>query len=896
MRSRRDLSPTVRNLRWGFRLIGLLLAVFGVVYTWASWESDKREASSFLVSIAELGGKSLNTHFHGYEDALRELAREARDERLVNDPDRARAVLRRFQAAHPRLRHVNLVTAEGQVLATSSPLVAGPLPHLGNSPSFIAGASAIRNGRGFTLGPPTVSRIDNEWIIPLGYGIKDHEGRLLFIVYGALPMSEQQAFWQGLDLPKDTAFGLMRDDGRLMSRYPEPANVDRQKVYGVPRDGALIRHLRKAGYPERGVIRGDANLNGSDNVFAFHRLANYPVTFFVATPASNLWAVWWNQARFTYLLMGVLLAGSAAIYLWMRSRQIAWEHEREQSESSARLAASAMANTIEGIIITDAAGNIVSVNQAFTAITGYASEEVVGRKPSVLASGHHGELFYADMWKTLSEDGHWQGEVWDRRKNGEMYAELLSISAVRSPRGEITHYVGVFNDISQYKDYEARLEHLANHDALTGLPNRVLLNDRIEEALARARRSNGMVCVMFIDLDHFKHVNDSLGHAIGDRLLKEVAARLQSCVRESDTVARLGGDEFTIVLECLGHPDEASLVVRKLHDALAQPVAIDEHQLYVSTSIGISFFPQDGQDAATLLQHADTAMYRAKEEGRDRHKFYASDMNQRAQEFITMANSLHAALDRGEFFLEYQPRVDLDGGGIVGAEALVRWQHPELGRIPPDKFIPLAEETGLINGIGDWVLRTACTQGRRWHDAGFPVRIGVNLSARQFRKQDFVERLLAVLAQTGFPAAMLDLEITESLMMHDPDSARRILDRLSALGLTIALDDFGTGYSSLSYLKQFPIDCVKIDRSFIRDIPGDADSTAIVKTIIAMARNLRLSLIAEGVETAEQCAHLRAEGCDEAQGYFFSRPLSAPDLEDMLRRGETLAAAGERVL
>jgi diguanylate cyclase (GGDEF)-like protein/PAS domain S-box-containing protein len=884
MRTRHDQSPAIRNLRWGFRLIALILVLFGAAYSWLSWQADKEEATDFLSSIAELGGKSLNTYFRQFEGAFRQLGDQMRDDGAVSDLRRAQLLLSRFQAAHPQLRHVNLLSPEGQFLATSVQDFSGPLPSIGARASFQTAREAMLNGAAFTLGQPAVGLIVKEWMLPLRYGVKDSNGKLLFILHGSLPLAEQHTLWQKLSVPEGTAIGLIRDDGYLLSRYPVPAGADLGKLYGVPRDGALINHLRRDRFPERGIIEGDANLNGDNNIFSYHRLSNYPVTFFVATPASNVRAIWWNQARLTYLLIVLLLAGSSAIYAWMYRRQLAWEHERGEAESRSRLAARAMENTIEGIVITDANGVIVSVNPAFTQITGYDAEEAIGRKPGMLGSGHHDTLFYEGMWKQLVKDGHWQGEVWDRRKNGEMYAELLSISAVRATNADVTHYVGVFNDISQYKDYEARLEFLANHDPLTGLPNRILLHDRLEEAIGRARRNGELVCVMFIDLDHFKVVNDSLGHAVGDRLLKEVSMRLLSCVRESDTVARLGGDEFTFVLEGLHSTDEAAVIAQKLLQRLDTPIAIDEHQLYAAASVGISFYPQDGDDVATLLQHADTAMYRAKDEGRDRYKFFSSDMNLRAQEFMVMANSLHVAVERDELFLEYQPRVDLTSGRIVAVEALVRWRHPDLGRIPPDRFIPLAEETGIIDAVGEWVLRNACTQGRRWYDAGYPLRMAVNLSTRQFRKPDFVNRLQSTLMQTGFRADMLDVEITESLMMHDPDSARRTLEEFSRCGVKIALDDFGTGYSSLSYLKRFPIDCVKIDRSFIHDIPDDPDSVAIVRTIIAMATSLRLSLVAEGVETERQRAHLRSEGCQEAQGFFFSRPVPAAQIEALLRR------------
>ncbi|MET0556926.1 MAG: EAL domain-containing protein [Vicinamibacteria bacterium] len=566
--------------------------------------------------------------------------------------------------------------------------------------------------------------------------------------------------------------------------------------------------------------------------------------------------------------------------------------KRKQDEDAMRLSALAFESIGDGVMVTDAEQRIVSVNHAFTAITGYEESEVVGHSPRFLQSGRHDAAFYAAMWREIRAVGHWRGEVWDRRRSGEIYPELLSISAVRDAAGAITHYVGVSTEISSLKEYEARLHHQAHHDALTGLPNRVLFQQRFDEALARARRHQQMLAVVLLDLDHFKTINDSLGHAAGDLLLEAVASRLGERVRATDTVARLGGDEFALLLDDTKEPQAAAVVGRALLEALAAPFELAGHQLYVTASLGVSCYPQDGADAESLLKNADTAMYRAKGEGRNNCQFFSQEMNARALETLVLGNSLRLALSRDELFLHYQPQYGLASGRTTGVEALVRWRHPEHGLVPPSRFVPLAEESGLIEPIGEWVLRTACRQMRAWRDAGLPVqRVAVNLSARQFRHPDLLHRVADVLAESGLDAHHLELEVTESMVMEHPEDATGVLGQLKAMGITIAVDDFGTGYSSLSYLKRLPIDILKIDQSFVRGVPQDTDDAAIIRAIIAMAKSLKLRLIAEGIENPDQRAFLEREGCEEGQGYFFSRPAPAEEIERLLRASPQAAKA-----
>ena len=533
----------------------------------------------------------------------------------------------------------------------------------------------------------------------------------------------------------------------------------------------------------------------------------------------------------------------------------------------------------EAIMITDARNRIVSVNAAFQAITGYSEVEVLGLDPKFMGSGRHDGAFFQQLWRELQEDGHWSGEIWDKRKDGGVYPKWLTIDTIRDEEGGITHHVAVFSDISERKATEERVHFLAHHDSLTGLPNRVTLMLHLEHALQQARREGEGLAVMFIDLDNFKRINDTLGHHIGDLLLCEVARRIRSAVRDSDIVARIGGDEFVMVLERGHFPGDAAIVAQKIIDRLGQPYRFESHELHTSPSIGICVFPEDGGEIETLMKNADTAMYHAKSLGRNNFQFYAAEMNAAASQRLQLEMRLRAAVaKRDEFVLHYQPQVDLENRRVVGMEALIRWLPPEQALVPPGVFIPLAEEIGVVTHIGDWVLRTACRQARAWLDAGVAFgRLAVNISPYQFRQRRFPYLVAAVLEECGLPAACLELEITEGTVMETAEAAIATLNELKQLGVRLAIDDFGTGYSSLAYLKRFPIDRLKIDRSFVMDIEVDASDAAIAGSVIALADALGLEVVAEGVETAGQLDFLRRHGCGAGQGYLFSRPVWADE-------------------
>lgn len=550
---------------------------------------------------------------------------------------------------------------------------------------------------------------------------------------------------------------------------------------------------------------------------------------------------------------------------------------QREAQRELRLAAQVFEHSGEAILILDAERRAVAANAAFKRIMGYRAEQIDELGIDSLIEQRAGAADLATVWAAVRDSGHWEGEVWSRRASGESLAEWLRISAVCDDGGRPSHYVAIFADLTERRAMEAKLAYLAHHDALTGLPNRVLVRDRLQQALAFSAREKLQVALMFLDLDHFKIINDTLGHAVGDRLLQAVVARLSACVRDSDTISRQGGDEFLIVLPGLHGAESASQVAQKILDAMTPGFELDGHALTCSFSIGIAMHPDDGADFDALLLKADTAMYAAKEAGRNTYRFFAARMNADAHDRLLLQGHLRHAIGRGEFELHYQPQVDLVSGTITGAEALLRWHSPELGKVPPDRFIPVAESSGQIVPIGEWVLREACLQACRWRAEGLALRtIAVNVSALQFRRNDPVELVARILTETGLPASCLELELTESLLLEDP--AGRTLDTLrglKALGVRLAIDDFGTGYSSLAYLRRFPIDKLKIDQAFVRDIGADAEDAAIVRLIIELGRILRLETIAEGVETHEQLDFLLAHGCTRVQGYLCARPMPA---------------------
>ncbi len=567
---------------------------------------------------------------------------------------------------------------------------------------------------------------------------------------------------------------------------------------------------------------------------------------------------------------------------------------RHQSQEKMRKLATAVEQTADAVMITDAQGHIEYVNAAFTRMSGYTAEEVLGKTPRVLKSGRMPEIFYRRLWHAVLRGEVFTDIMINRRKDGTLYHESMTITPQLDARDRVTHFIATGRDMTEQVQFQERIEHLANHDALTGLPNRALLLDRLEQAMARAKWHQRHVAVLFMDMDRFKVINDTLGHASGDNLLKAIADRLRGAVRDGDTVARLGGDEFAVILNDVASADDVQLMAQQLLDAVSTPFMVEGRELFVTTSIGVSMCPRDGDDSATLLKRADVAMYNAKLGGKNRSEFYTQrdEANELAR--LSLETQLRRALEREEFFLVFQPQIEAGSRKVISMEALLRWRRSDGDVVLPGEFISLLEETGMIVAVGEWVLRKACSEAQAMRASGVELnRVAVNISLHQFRQAGFVQLVRDTRANTGLPPSILELEITEGVLADDVREATQVLEELNALGVRLSIDDFGTGYSSMNYLRRLPFNLLKIDKSFIDGLPRNKDARAIVTAIITLAHSLELEVVAEGVETAEQFDYLRTLGCHLIQGYYFSPPVASGVLRQLVHQQQTTGGAGD---
>ncbi|BAQ71887.1 diguanylate cyclase domain-containing protein [Pseudomonas sp. Os17] len=591
-------------------------------------------------------------------------------------------------------------------------------------------------------------------------------------------------------------------------------------------------------------------------------------------------AHWHQVSGYAWALVSAVLIFFARARLLRVMGADRWLRHQQKDRERLRQAAAVFDCTREGVLVSDTQGQIVHVNRAFIEITGYQSEEVLGRQPSLFKSGHHSADFYKAMFDSLEKTGEWSGEIWNRRKSGEIYPQWQSIRAIRDEQGELTHYVAVFSDISAIKDSEHELAHLAHHDPLTDLPNRLLFTDRAEQALASAQVHKRGCAMLMIDLDHFKMINDSLGHNVGDQLLKAVAERLGDLSGQGITLARLGGDEFAVLAESCPQLVQAAALAQRIIDGLKEPFLLGEQQVVINASIGISLFPSDALSASQLLRNADAALFKAKSAGRNGYALYTEELTAHAQQRVEIAFELRRALEQQELRVYYQPVHDLETSHLIGVEALVRWEHPQRGLVSPAEFIPIAERTGMIAEIDAWVMQQACRQMCQWQADGVTLSfIAVNVSTRLFARSELYQQVAQVLHDTGLDPAYLELEVTESAVMDDPEVALEQMHRLRELGIRLAIDDFGTGYSSLLRLKRLPVQKLKIDQGFVAGLPFDEDDAAISRVIIALAQSMGMQVHAEGIEQAEQARFLLEHGCDLGQGYWFGRPMPAEQLD-----------------
>ncbi|UVE18026.1 EAL domain-containing protein [Pseudomonas sp. LS44] len=583
------------------------------------------------------------------------------------------------------------------------------------------------------------------------------------------------------------------------------------------------------------------------------------------------------------LLKGLLFVGLTALLLYgvlriHERRQYSHLDILQQHSERLRQAAAVFESTQEGVLVTDQHSCIMHVNPAFTRITGYEAIEALGQNPRLLKSGRHDAAFYQEVFRTIAKHGAWSGEIWNRRKNGEIYPQWHCIRAIHDEAGALSHYVAVFSDISALKRSQHELDHLAHHEPLCDLPNRLLFTERVGHALSRTRETQHGGAVLQLDLDHFKHINESFGHSVGDQLLKQVSERLKLQLRENMTLARLGGDEFALLCEDCAQPEQAAALAQQLLDAMREPFSINAQDLFITASIGICLYPGDAQSADNLMRNADSALFKAKSSGRERFVFYSHELTEYSRQLVELAVALRQALDQQQLRAYFQPVIDLHSGQVIGSEALVRWQHPQRGLVPPGEFIPIAEKSGLIAAIDIWMLEQACQQLCAWRAEGQAQEfVAVNISSRLFCRGELDLQVARILAATGLAPERLELEVTESAVMLDPDAALDMMRRLRQLGVHLAIDDFGTGYSSLMRLKDMPVHKLKIDQSFVRGLPHDNDDLAIARSVITLGHSLGLKVLAEGIEQPEQAELLRQLGCNMGQGYLFGRPQPAAD-------------------
>jgi diguanylate cyclase (GGDEF)-like protein/PAS domain S-box-containing protein len=866
----------------GALLPPLLFFALGAYALRQSHAQFEQRAELLTQNLAEALERSLTANVEKVDMALNSIVDhlEMQLARGKLNVAAANAHLRSQSNNRVELEGLRVTDARGLLILGNGTVAAGPTPFsFADREWFVV--QRDHPDVGLYMSSPVVSKFAGNWIVSLSRRYRGADGHFAGAVSAAVPLSYLQRQLQSINAGPNGAVILRDLSLRLLARFPEAPGPEAEAV-GSQRVSSKLRSLVNSGNG-RATYHAVSPTDEVERTFSFRRLGVVPLVIIVGAGSEDYLADWYAQRRavIAFCVGMLVLYGACGVVLWRLRRQ------NRRARQRIELLAKVFEYSGEAIMVTDHAHRVVEVNPAFVRQTGYTPGEIVGQLSGKLNSSLTTEADLAAMQSAVDATGVWRGEMWDRARDGRVYPKWLTISVLRNEDGEVTHHIANSIDVTEAKQAEDRIRHLAHHDTLTQLPNRVLLHGRLEQAMASARRDAGQLAMLFIDMDRFKDINDTLGHSVGDSLLVEVGRRLSALVRDSDIVARLGGDEFVLVLTGTGQgaARASAAVAAKVLAELGRPYRVRGHELHSTPSLGIALFPADGEDADTLMKNADAAMYHAKAAGRNNAQFFTPEMNQATQDRLALEAGLRGAIERGELSVHYQPQLDLASRRIVGMEALVRWRHPEMGLIPPLKFIPVAEDTGQIEAIGAWVLEASLRQVALWRAAGHgDLRVAVNLSAHQLRADAFPEHVAQALRRHGLTGSALELEITESVAMRDPARTAALLRQLRQFGVALAIDDFGTGYSSLAYLKQLPLSCLKLDRSFVMDIETDANDAAICTATIQMAHSLGLGVVAEGVETATQLEFLRRLGCDTVQGYFIARPLSAPDCAAFLAR------------
>lgn len=762
---------------------------------------------------------------------------------------------------------LNVIDANGNYIYSS----VDPLPIINVTDRDYFRRQRDDASAGLLISSPLISHRTGKWIIVLSRRLNFEDGRFAGIVVAALNLNYFEQFFRSLNLGPKGVIALYDIGYHLASRFP-PSEKDLGKTANLNAKPYIEKGIKRATYVAK------APLDGIQRIFCFSQVGDLPLIVFAGIATDDYLGAWYLHI-WQYCLGALIFS---VLVMWFGLFQ-------RRSDLEFRIAATAF-ETQEGMAITDEKANILRINQAFTKITGYTAEEVIGKNPRILKSDRQDARFYSLMWDTIIRLGFWEGEIWNRRKNGDVYPEKLTITTVKNAAGIVTNYVATLTDITTSREAAEEIQHLAFYDSLTRLPNRRLLLDRLKLALATSSRSGKTGALLFLDLDNFKTINDTLGHGIGDQLLQQAAQRIESCLREGDTVARQGGDEFVVMLEGLSEntleaATQTETVAKKILGEFNRPYELAAHTCRNTSSIGATLFSNRELSIEELLKQADIAMYQAKKAGRNTLRFFDPEMQSSINARAALENALHEAIDKEQFQLYYQVQVG-NSGRPVGAEALIRWMHPEDGIVFPGKFIPLAEETGLIIPIGRWVLDTACAQLKSWQVDALTrdLTLSVNVSAKQFHEASFVTQVQESVQRHSIDPRLLKLEPTESILLENIEETIATMNALKAIGVHFALDDFGTGFSSLQYLKKLPLNQLKIDQSFVRELVVDSNDQAIVRTIIAMAQSLDLEVIAEGVETEQQQLILQANGCNHYQGYLFGKPVPIEEFEADLAR------------